>query len=94
MKIYVTAIIESKPEFLEDVKSVLENMVVQTQKEAACLQYDLHQSNDDENVFIFYEIWANKTGLDEHNKMPYIKEFINLSDKLISSPQLFFSKKL
>lgn len=94
MKIYLTAIIETKPEFLEEVKSVLENMVIETRKESACLQYDLHQSIENENTFIFYEIWANQSGLDEHNKQPYIQEFIELGSKLANPPSIFLSKKL
>ena len=94
MKIYLTAIIETQPEFLAEVKSVLENMVVETRKESACLQYDLHQSIENENTFIFYEIWANQSGLDEHNKQPYIQEFIELGNKLASAPSIYLSKKL
>ena len=94
MKIYLTAIIETQPEFLSEVKGVLENMVVETRKESACLQYDLHQSIENENTFIFYEIWANQSGLDEHNKQPYIQEFIELGNKLASSPSIYLSKKL
>jgi len=44
MKLYLTAIIKSNPEFSEEVKAVLENMVVQTRKEIACIRYDLHQA--------------------------------------------------
>lgn len=95
MKIYLTAIIRSKTEYLEEVKRVLENMVVETRKESACLQYDLHQSIENENTFIFYEIWADQSGLDQHNQQTYIKEFVNLIDtKLVSPPDIFLSNKL
>lgn len=43
MKIYLTAIIKSKPEFLQEVKVILENMVFHTSNESACSQYKLHQ---------------------------------------------------
>lgn len=36
MKVYVTAIIKSKPEFTTEVKAALQNMVVETLKEEAC----------------------------------------------------------
>lgn len=94
MKIYLTAIIESQPEFLEEVKAVLQNMVIQTQKETASLQYDLHQGIEDENKFIFYEIWENQSGLDEHNKQPYIQDFIKLFPKLTNPPTIIVSHKL
>lgn len=95
MKIYLTAIIRSKPEFLQEVSKVLQNMVVQTRKEPASLQYDLHQSTEDENVFVFYEIWADQAGLDLHNSQPYLQEFQKMaSEKLVSLPEVYLSKKL
>lgn len=62
MKIYITAIVESKPGFLTEVKPVLENMVVQTRKESACISHDLHQ--DIENKNLFYSMKYGKTNRD------------------------------
>ncbi|MFT4031528.1 MAG: putative quinol monooxygenase [Siphonobacter sp.] len=81
MKIYVTSIIKSKPEFLEEVKIGLGELVEQTRKEKACILYDLHQDLNDENTFVFYEIWENQQGLNNHNEQPYIKAFGNLADE-------------
>ncbi|MCZ2084186.1 MAG: antibiotic biosynthesis monooxygenase, partial [Flavobacteriales bacterium] len=72
-----------------EVKSILDNMVKQTRKETACLQYDLHQGIDDKNIFVFYEIWENQQGLDSHNTQPYIKEFGDIvKEKLQELPQI------
>lgn len=95
MELYLTAIIRSKPEYLNEVKPVLENMVAQTRKETACLKYDLHQSIEDDNIFVFYEVWESKAALDHHNTQPYIREFLKLIDKgLMHQPEVFLSKKL
>ena len=95
MKIYLTAIIQSKPEYLQEVKAVLENMVIHTRKESACLQYDLHQSINNENVFVFYEIWENQAGLDQHNTQPYIKVLEQLAtEKLVGLPEVYLTHKL
>lgn len=89
MKIYLTAIIKIKPEYFNDVKSILENMVIQTRKETACLHYDLHQSIEDKNVFVFYEIWRDQLGLERHNNQPYLKEFGDIvKEKLQELPQI------
>ena len=56
MEINLTVIIKSKPEYREELKSVLKNLVENSTKEAACLQYDLHQNIEDPNVFIFHEV--------------------------------------
>ena len=87
MKIYLTAIANAKPEFLAEVKAALENMVVETRKESACIQYDLHQGLDDANTFVFYEIWEDQKGLDLHNKQPYIQDFgAMVAEKLQGAP--------
>ena len=46
--ISITAIIKSKPENLEEVKNMIHHLVTETRKEAACVRYDLHTT---ENVF-------------------------------------------
>lgn len=93
--IYLTAVIKAKPEYREDVTVVLQNMVTETRKEDANIQYDLHQGSQDENTFIFYEIWRDQQGLDEHNQQSYILEFGKLVDeKLQEIPQIYLTKKL
>lgn len=90
MKINLTAIIKSKPESREEVKVLLLNMVENSKKEKACLQYDLHQNQEDDAVFIFHEIWENEAGLELHNTQPYIQKFIRESGNLISEPILIY----
>jgi quinol monooxygenase YgiN len=86
MEINLTVIIKSKPEYREELKLVLKNLVDNSTKEAACLRYDLHQNIEDPNVFIFHEIWKNKEGLDLHKEQSYSLEFNRTSD-------FFFKKK-
>lgn len=93
--IYLTAIIKTKPEYREEVLSVLQNMVAETRKEQANLQYDLHQEITDENVFVFYEIWKDQVHLDAHNQQSYIAEFGNLvNEKLQETPQIYITNKI
>ncbi|CAM3656700.1 putative quinol monooxygenase [Sphingobacterium prati] len=93
--IYLTAIINAKPEYREDVLSALQNMVTGTRKEDANIQYDLHQGSGDKNTFVFYEIWRDQQGLDAHNQQPYIAEFGELAnDKLQETPKIYLTEKL
>ena len=95
MKLYLTAIIKSKPEFSEEVKMVLEDMVLQTRKEIDCIRYDLHQGVDDKDLFVVYEIWAHQKGLDLHNQQPYFKAFRTIvSTKLQQEPVLLLTHLL
>lgn len=88
MKIYLTAIIKSKPEFNAQVLSVLQNMVAHSRNETGCIQYDLHKDKTDENTFVFYEIWENENILALHNEKPYIKAFIDIVSTQLQQPPL------
>ena len=76
MSIYLTALIKSIPGEAEALKVHLLELVSHSTQEEACLQYDLHQA-DDENTFIFHEEWADAAGLDLHNTQPHIQQFIS-----------------
>ena len=87
MKIYVTAIIKAKEKYRNEVLKTLQNMVVETRNEKACELYDLHQGSDDKNLFVFYEIWENQEGINQHNLQPYIAAFGELiNEKLQEQP--------
>ncbi|MEH0153407.1 putative quinol monooxygenase [Limibacter armeniacum] len=94
MKVYLTAIIKAKPEHREEVLQVLNTMVEHSRKEAACLQYDLHQGTDDENMFVFYEIWQDQQGLDQHNQRPYIKAFASIIDEKLAEQPIIHKTKI
>lgn len=95
MPINLTVIIKSKPESRETLKSLLLDLVQNSKKETACLQYDLHQSNGEPNTFIFHEIWENQNGLDNHNQQSYIQSFFKKSKLLLQeTPILYKTNKL
>lgn len=94
MQIYLSVIIKSKSEHTQVVKQKLQNLVVQTRLEKACLQYDLHQSVDDPQVFVFYEVWENQAGLDSHNQQSYLVDFSKVASELLESPPALYRTKL
>ncbi len=81
--ISITAIIKSKKETIEVVQEMVENLVSNTRKEAACIRYDLHYT---ENVFIIWEEWIDQAGLDIHNQQSYLIDFIAKSETLLAFP--------
>jgi len=93
MSIYLTAIIKGKADTTAALKSILLNMVSNSRREEACLQYDLHESPTD-NTFIFQEEWASQSGLDMHNQQRYIQSFVEKSLELTDSIVIYKTKKL
>ena len=95
MEINLTVIIRSKSEYREEVETILKNLVENSRKEEACLQYDLHQNMDDPNVFIFHEIWKNKEGLDLHKNQSYFLRFSEVSGLYLEEEmKVFITSKL
>ena len=81
--ISITAILKSKSEHLNEVQNLLTHLVSETRKEAACIRYDLHTS---ENVFILWEEWKDQPGLDLHNSQSYLQDFIKKTETLVAIP--------
>lgn len=94
MPIYLTAVIKSKTAHRDEVRGTLLNMVTESRKESACLQYDLYQDDSDPNIFVFQEIWASREGLDAHNEQPYIRAFRALLGKLEINPDVYLTQPL
>jgi quinol monooxygenase YgiN len=69
------AYLKAKPEKRDALQKVLSGFVAPTRLEPGCVEYHLHRSADDPNVFMFYEIWQSQEILDEHLKMPYLSDF-------------------
>lgn len=90
MNIYLTAIVKSKPGHAEALKAILLDLVKGSKTEQACIQYDLHQDQEDENRFVFYEIWEDQAGLDLHNTQPHIQTFIAKSADIVDGGTIIY----
>lgn len=65
-KITVVAQLVAKKGAVVEVRAEALKMVVPTRQEPGCLEYRLHQDNEDPAVFIFYENWENAACLEQH----------------------------
>jgi quinol monooxygenase YgiN len=65
-QITVVAKIVAKEENRELVKTELLKLVQATRTEEGCVNYDLHQDNNDANVFLMYENWKDTHALAQH----------------------------
>lgn len=92
MSIYLTVIVKAKAENHQEIKTLLYSLPEESKKEEACMEYDVHQSIDDENTFIINEKWESLDGLSLHNEQPYSKDFFASFDKLQEKPIIYRSK--
>ncbi|MEH6470828.1 MAG: antibiotic biosynthesis monooxygenase, partial [Halopseudomonas sp.] len=47
-----------------------------TRAEADCLQYDLHQDNDNPAHFMFYENWQSRELWQAHMGVQHLKDYL------------------
>ncbi|CAN0264861.1 unnamed protein product, partial [Chrysoparadoxa australica] len=59
-KLTITGNILAKANKVELVKSELVKLIETTRGEQGCLQYDLHQDNENPAYFMFYENWESR----------------------------------
>ena len=79
----IIAKIEVKADKLDVVKAKILNLIAPTRKEVGCIQYDLHQDNQQPEVFIFVENWENQALWEAHIKSNHLQSFIKDTEGLL-----------
>lgn len=80
----IVANIHAKPEHREAVQAELEKLVPITRKEEGCLQYDLHQDNEDPAHFMFYETWTSRALWQTHMNAPHLAAYMKATDGMVA----------
>ncbi|MEM6689375.1 MAG: putative quinol monooxygenase [Planctomycetota bacterium] len=88
-KLTIVAHIRAKYERVELVKSELEKLVDPTRAEEGCVQYDLHQDNDDSTHFMFYENWESRELWQAHMNSQHIKGYKTATDGALDDVKLY-----
>jgi len=74
-KLTIVANIHANPEKIDLVKAELEKLIPITRAEAGCLQYDLHQDNENPAHFMFYENWESREPWQAHMNAPHLAAY-------------------
>lgn len=83
-KVTVVAKLTFKADAIEQVKPELSKLISDTLKEEGCIEYRLHQDNDDPATFIFYENWESMACLDRHMNSDHFKSYVAAVGHLIT----------
>ena len=65
------------------LRQELQRLLAPTRAEAGCINYDLHQSQSDPALFVFYENWASQAALDAHSQTPHLQALLKLVPDLV-----------
>ncbi|MEX3007331.1 putative quinol monooxygenase [Hoeflea sp. TYP-13] len=85
MALTIVANIHAKPEKRELVKSELEKLIAITRSEEGCIQYDLHQDNEDPDHFMFYENWQSRDLWQMHMNAPHLAAYMEATDGAVAN---------
>lgn len=73
---------------IEETKEFLTSLVKPTREESGCVEYWLHQDDEDPAEFTFYENWTNREEWDKHMGMPHLQRFAEVKDKVFELQKL------
>ena len=53
--------------------------------ESGCIQYDLHQDNDNPTVFLFYENWESREKWQQHMNNSHLTQYLKVTEDAVAS---------
>ncbi len=85
----IIAKIVVQQEFIGAVKAELLKLVLPTRQENGCIEYTLHQDNQNLALFIFYETWESAAAIEKHINSDHYKAYAKaldgkLEDKVVN----------
>ncbi len=84
-KLTIVAKILAKAEKRELVKKELLKLIDITRAEKGCINYDLHQDNENENLFLFFENWESRELWQAHMNNAHLAEYMKATDGAVES---------
>jgi len=84
-KLIIGANIRAKADKIELVKAELRKLVEITRTEHGCIQYDLHQDNEDPAHFIFDENWESRELWQSHMSTPHLAAYMAATDGAVET---------
>lgn len=85
----IVAHIRAEKDKAEIVCEELEKLVAPTRLEEGCINYDLHQDNEDPAHFMFYENWTSRELWQQHMASDHIKRYRAATEGMIMDFSLF-----
>ena len=84
-KLTVVANIYAKPDKIDLVKSELQKLIAPTLAEEGCINYDLHQDNENPTHFLFFENWESYDLWQVHMGAQHIADYKATTEGAVES---------
>lgn len=73
---------------IDETKCFLMSLIEPTRAEPGCVEYWLHQDNDDPAEFTFYENWRSRAAWEKHMELPHLMKFVDRRGELFEVEKL------
>ena len=74
-KLTIVAKMQVEENKLDVIRAAQRKLIAETLKEKGCINYDLHQDNNDPTLFLFYENWESRALWQQHINSPHVAEY-------------------
>ncbi|WHI45171.1 putative quinol monooxygenase [Microbulbifer sp. EKSA008] len=79
-RLTIVANIKAKADKIDLVKSELLKLINTTRAEAGCINYNLHQDNDNPAHFLFYENWETRDLWQTHMNNKHLEDYMKATE--------------
>ncbi|MEL6346792.1 MAG: putative quinol monooxygenase [Myxococcota bacterium] len=79
----ITGNVIAHPDKIDLIKAELLKLIATTREEAGCVQYDLHQDNENPAYFMFFENWESRELWQAHMNAPHLAAFMQATEGAI-----------
>lgn len=79
-KLTIVANIKAKADRIDLIKAELEKLIDITRAEEGCINYDLHQDNENTAHFLFYENWKSSELWQAHMGNQHLKDYMTATE--------------
>lgn len=69
----------------DELRSLLQGMLVPTRAEPGCKSYELYESGS-KGLFYLWEVWESQAAVDQHAATPHFRHLQQRAEKLVGEP--------
>lgn len=80
----IVANIKANPDNIDLVKTELLKLIEITRTEAGCINYDLHQDNENPAHFMFYENWQTRELWQAHMDNQHLADYMAATEGAVA----------
>eukprot|EP01084_Bolivina_argentea_P269209 457466_1 len=74
-RVRVIVTYEIKEDKLDEFIEIIKSMIIETNKQKGCIEYNLHSDKNNKCKFVMIEQWKSQSDLNQHLQQQYFKTY-------------------